>query len=95
MRYSNENLIKAFNGGAIKGESFTGNIYIVGNKLYNYRTIIAVRANGNIFLNSTKYSRTTSKIQSMIRRFCNVECECCEQNLYNLVKLIEQNPELA
>ena len=51
----------------------TANVVIEGDKLFNYGTVIAERkmkANGSyeITLNATKYSRTTSTIQNMVRR---------------------------
>ena len=74
----NLDLIKSFNRGAKKGGS-GGRLYdrynlrIEGDNLVNYSTIIAKRGlNGAITLNKKKYSRTTSKIQSYIRNYCNV-----------------------
>ena len=75
---TNIELIKSFNRGATRGGS-GGRLYgrynlrIEGDNLVNYSTIIAKReVNGGIVLNKHKYSRTTSKIQSYIRSYCNV-----------------------
>lgn len=75
---TNIELIKNFNRGATRGGS-GGRLYgrpnlrIIGNHLVNYSTIIAKRElNGGVVLNKHKYSRTTSKIQSYIRTYCNV-----------------------
>ena len=71
-RLGNIDLIKHFDRGAISGASFTGNLHIHDNKLYNYSTVIAIRYSNGIVLNSSKYSRTTSKIQACIRMYTNV-----------------------
>lgn len=77
---TNIELIKNFNRGATKGGS-GGRLYgrynlrIEGDNLVNYSTIIAKRVingNGGVVLNKHKYSRTTSKLQGYIRRYCNV-----------------------
>lgn len=74
---TNEQVIKSFIGGATSGHTPTREIYgqgkgntlsIDGDKLINYTTIIAIREGNTIKLNTTKYSTTTSKIQSMIKR---------------------------
>ena len=39
-----------------------------GNKLINYSTIIAYFEDDNLYLNTRKYSVTTSKIQTAIKR---------------------------
>lgn len=74
---TNIELIKRFNNGATSGGS-GGRLYgyynlrIEGNRLINYNTIIAVRKNNGVYLNNHKYSSTTSKIQTYIRRYCDV-----------------------
>lgn len=68
---TNFDLIKEFNNGATRGVA--SHLYIKGNELVNYSTVIAWRdANGGIHLNKRKYSTTTSKIQSKIACYCNV-----------------------
>jgi len=42
-----------------------------GNKLINYSTIIAYFENDTLYLNTRKYSVTTSKIQNTIRRLAS------------------------
>lgn len=82
MRFSNEDLIRRFSNGYTSGRSFSGNLYIEGDKLINYWTTIAKRnEEGNVVLNSDKYSRTTSKIQGYIRRICDVVQEVSEEEL--------------
>ena len=39
-----------------------------GDLLYSYRTIIAKKADGKLFLNSTKYSKTTTKLTQFLQR---------------------------
>ena len=70
-----DELIKGFcNGRLYKGKSSNLEITKNGDKtlLYNYETIIAVRdTNGTIFLNTIKYSRTTSINQSLIKLYAD------------------------
>lgn len=61
-----------FNNGGTKGQASEGRVRIEGDKLYNYNTIIAIRTDEGIKLNSRKYSRTTSKLQNKIRYYCNI-----------------------
>lgn len=50
-------------------ESHTGNLYgYTGNRLMNYRTCLAQFVDGILVINTTKYSRTTSTIQTCIKR---------------------------
>lgn len=69
-----DELIKNFCNGLEKGKG--SHLEITKNYdktlLFNYSTIIAVRdANGTIFLNTIKYSRTTSRNQNLIRLYAN------------------------
>lgn len=78
----NKELITNFIKGATSGHTplrdiingyytFKGTtLSIDGDNLINYSTIIAIRDGNTIKLNTTKYSSTTSKIQSMIKREC-------------------------
>lgn len=70
-----DELIKNFcNGRLYKGKGSNLEIVKNGDKtlLFNYETIIAVRdSNNTIFLNTIKYSRTTSKNQTLIKRYSN------------------------
>lgn len=59
---TNYELIRKFRDGATKG--IAGHLYIKGDELINYSTVIAYRdENGKFHLNTQHYSRTTSKIQ--------------------------------
>lgn len=73
----NEQVIKNFLEGyegktplhTISGSYHQGRtLYTKGNKLINYSTTIAYIENNTLHLNITKYSATTSKIQTMIDR---------------------------
>ena len=49
--------------------SYKGNTLTTdGIQLINYSTVIAYKENGKLYLNKGKYSVTTSKIQSQLRR---------------------------
>ena len=61
---NNQSVINAFVCGK-SAKSSNGNLHSNGDKLYSYYTVIAERlANGTIVLNRTKYSVSTSKIQT-------------------------------
>ena len=61
----NQEVIRAFGRGATKG--LACHLYIKGNELVNYSTVLAWRdENGGFHVNTKKYSVTTSKIQSQI-----------------------------
>lgn len=66
----NVDIIREFARGAERGKC--GNLSIIGDKLINYRTVIAERVSDGIRLNTRKYSATTSRIQSLIRNNTNV-----------------------
>lgn len=71
-RMTNQQLIEKFAmGNAEHGDqSHTGNLWVTPNedKLMNYGTCLVHRVKGHFIFNETKYSSTTSKIQSYIRR---------------------------
>lgn len=77
---TNLELVKAFAEGATSGHTikspyYGGSVYVAsihGDNLYSYNTAIAVRTKDGIILNANKYSSTTSKLQGMIRKNCNV-----------------------
>ena len=71
----NIDLIRKFAQGAVHGSG--SNLYIDGSDLVNYRTVIASRVPGGVKLNARRYSATTSRVQNMIRRECNVISEYC------------------
>lgn len=61
----NVDVIKNFVNGSTKGK--TANLYIEGDKLFNYNTCIAQRVdNNNMIVNMTKYSTSTSTIQNKL-----------------------------
>lgn len=71
---SNYDLIKNFKDGATKGVA--SHLYIKGDELINYSTVIAYRdENDKFHLNSHKYSQSTSKIQSYCRQILDIEEE--------------------
>lgn len=62
---TNEKVIISF----LEGKSnHTLNLFTEGTILVNYQTRIAYKKEGKLYLNTTKYSRTTSKIQSQLKR---------------------------
>lgn len=62
---SNKEVIRAFGRGATKG--LACHLYIKGNELINYDTVLAWRdENGGFHVNIRKYRVSTSKIQSQI-----------------------------
>lgn len=66
---TNQQVINNFKCGK-SGKSSNGNLYVSwdGNRLINYNTCIAQRlSDGTFVVNSTKYSPTTSKIQTYVR----------------------------
>ena len=64
---NNQSVINAFALGQI-GRSSNGNLYSTGDKLINYHTCIAQRLqDGTIVVNSSKYSVSTSKLQTWTR----------------------------
>lgn len=71
MRYTIDELIKAFGNGEIKGSA--SSMTIEGNYLYSYRTVIAIRLKtGAVLLNGYNYSKTTTRHQNKVRKYCNV-----------------------
>lgn len=73
---SNEKVIRAFLNGyqaqtqlrPIEGQYFKGRtLWTRDNKLVNYNTNMARLEEGVVYVNKSKYSRTTSKIQTMLK----------------------------
>ena len=83
------NLVKSFAQGATSGTTGPSKYYdgtvqrasIINDILYSYRTPIAKRTNDGIILNKSKYSSTTSKLQTYIRTYTNVIDEVDEISL--------------
>ena len=63
----------------MEGRSSNGNLYARDNKLINYSTPLAIYYNGIFTINTKKYSRTTSKIQSYIKNYVE------SHNLQNVI----------
>ena len=66
--------------------SVGSNLYINGNTLVNYQTIIAIRIPEGIILNKDFYSNTTSVHQNQLRREGNILCEVYEEDLLKIIK---------
>jgi hypothetical protein len=64
-----KDLIRDFLNGRDEGSASSKRLRIKGNKLINYSTVIALRKDGNVYLNTDKYSSTTSKHQNRVRDF--------------------------
>ena len=72
---SNQGVINAFvNQSSERTESHNHNLRYDPDfgKLVNYQTTIARWENGYIWMDARKFSRTTSKIQTMLRRTANI-----------------------
>lgn len=72
MKFRNNDLVELFVKSASQAagqESHTGNLWVShdGSRLMNYATCLVERHEGQFLVNETKYSVTTSKIQSRIR----------------------------
>ena len=63
----------------MEGRSSNGNLYTSDNKLINYATPLVIYYNGTFTINTKKYSVTTSKIQSCIKRYVE------SHNLQNVI----------
>lgn len=65
---NNKQVAEAFANGAEKGKG--NNMFIEGNVLYSYghHFPLAVRTSGGFLINQDKYSSSTSKHQSYVRR---------------------------
>lgn len=69
---TNEDLIRAFKNGSTKG--IASHLYIKGNDLINYSTVIAFRdENGKFHLNIRKYKSSTSKIQNYCKHILDTD----------------------
>lgn len=71
---TNYDLIKGFTEGDIKGKG--SNLYIEGNNLVNYQTVIATRRDEVVILCNHNYSPTTGKNQFYVRRNASKLIEC-------------------
>lgn len=86
--------IRSVYGHYEKMSTLDSNVKNDTNILINYQTIIAIIKDNKLYLNTKKYSSTTSKIQSMIKRL-NYKYELIEvEKEYNLIELINTNYEI-
>ena len=68
MITKNNDFIKYFIEGG-RDQKKCNNLYIEGNKLFNYNTVIAeVNDTDEITINMSKYSVSTTKIQNVLKR---------------------------
>lgn len=63
-----QDIVSAFIDGQESGNASGGRLQIIGNRLMNYNTCIAQRSQGGLIVNVTKYSPTTSKHQTRLKR---------------------------
>lgn len=68
MRGTNSEVVKAFFNHT-RLSSHNGNLKTTPDTLINYSTIIAYYEDGIYHINISKYSITTSKIQTLIKRY--------------------------
>ena len=68
MRGTNSEVVRTFFNHTPLS-SHDGNLKTTPNTLINYSTIIAYYENNTYYINISKYSRTTSKIQTLIKRY--------------------------
>lgn len=71
-----ENFFYGYNSKYRKNKS--GSIRIDGNKLFNYNTCIAECVDGICYINLTKYSSTTSRIQYLIKQYITINTRICK-----------------
>lgn len=64
---TNEKLMQEFLNGETKGKA--GNLKIEGDKLIQYSTTIAQVVNGQVIVNVTKYSKTTTVLQNKLAKW--------------------------
>lgn len=65
MRANCEKTLTAFLAG--KSAKPADSIWTDGNKIWSYRTLIAERHEGKVYLNMTRYSNTTTVHQNALR----------------------------
>ena len=83
----NRELIDTFLNGAISGKG--SNLYIKGNLLINYKTCIAVRIGGSVYLDDYSYSVSTRRNQNYIKANC--KWVTLFDNNSNLRKYVSEN----
>ena len=70
-----EDFFYGYNGKHKKNKS--GSVRIEGNKLFSYNTCIAECVDGICYINLTRYSNTTSRIQSLIKQCSTINTRVC------------------
>jgi hypothetical protein len=87
---TNEKLMQEFLNGATKGKA--GNLKIEGDKLIQYSTTIAQRVNGQVIVNVTKYSKTTTVLQNKLTKWMpnTLFLEGIPQGTYDITRYITQ-----
>lgn len=61
------------------------NLYAIDNKLYSYNTAIAQYVNDIFIFNNTKYSRSTTRWQNVIKDFLQLN-QLPYKEIYNIPK---------
>lgn len=67
-----------FNGYKSEYKNKSRSVRIEKNKLFSYDTCIAQYVNGICYMNLTKYSSTTSKIQYLIKQYITINTRICK-----------------
>lgn len=82
-----ENFVARFEDCQNHGESLRS----VNGKLYNYGTVIGQYTHGNLIVNETKYSSTTSRLQNMLKReaYNYITVDNVPMNTSDLTKYVE------
>lgn len=59
-------------------QNHSGSLYIQGSKLMNYATCIGQFKDGRLYINTAKYSSTTSRIQNKLKQIAeeNLRKDC-------------------
>lgn len=70
-----------------------GNLYVENGKLINYYTVIGQYINNELYVNTSKYSVSTTKIQNMLVReaYKCVQIQDIPKGCQDLAKYIPQN----
>lgn len=69
MRKTNDKVIEMFvNREGINATNHSESLRIVGDKLFNYNTVIAQYHDDKLYINETKYSVTTTKLVNKVKK---------------------------
>ena len=70
MRFKNEELVKSwilnFNN---NGSNHNKSLVLKVGRLYTYNVLLAYFKDGNLFLNSNRYSNTSSRHRNLVRKY--------------------------